>query len=80
MKLTRREFIKTNAIAATAAAAGINIPGASATMAQKKDVITSYSIHYTKLYDFATTMIYSAILCGIGAVIGKALSIRSVRS
>jgi len=29
---------------------------------------------------FATTMIYSAILCGIGAVIGKALSIRSVRS
>jgi nitrate reductase NapA len=30
MKLTRRDFIKTNAIAATAAAAGITIPGLSA--------------------------------------------------
>ena len=42
MKLTRREFIKTNAIAATAAAAGITIPGANtamATAAQSMDEI-----------------------------------------
>jgi len=42
MKLTRREFIKTQAIAATAAAAGISIPGADtvlAAAAQSKDEI-----------------------------------------
>ena len=33
MKQTRREFIKTNAVAATAAAAGITIPGVSAAAA-----------------------------------------------
>jgi len=39
MKLTRREFIKTNAIAATATAAGITIPGVSEALAQSKDTI-----------------------------------------
>jgi nitrate reductase (cytochrome) len=34
MKLNRRNFIKTNAIAATAAAAGITIPGISAAVAK----------------------------------------------
>jgi phosphoglycerol transferase MdoB-like AlkP superfamily enzyme len=29
---------------------------------------------------FTTTMIYSGILCGVGAVIGQALSDRSIRS
>ena len=33
MKLSRRDFIKTNAIAATATAAGITIPGIDAAMA-----------------------------------------------
>ena len=36
MKQSRREFIKTNAIAATAAAAGITIPGVQA-IAQNAD-------------------------------------------
>jgi len=39
MKLSRREFIKTNAIAATAAAAGITIPGINTAMAAGKDDI-----------------------------------------
>ena len=34
MKQTRREFIKSNAIAATAAAAGITIPGVQAVAAE----------------------------------------------
>jgi nitrate reductase NapA len=39
MKQTRREFIKTNAVAATAAAAGITIPGVQAVAAEKdKDI------------------------------------------
>jgi nitrate reductase NapA len=39
MKQTRRDFIKTNAIAATAAAAGITIPGVQAVAAEKdKDI------------------------------------------
>ena len=37
MKLNRRNFIKTNAIAATAAAAGITIPGISAAVAKGGD-------------------------------------------
>ena len=39
MGLSRREFIKINAIASTAAAAGITIPGVSTAVTQKKDVI-----------------------------------------
>ena len=39
MKLTRRDFIKTNAIAATAAAAGITIPGVSEALAESEDTI-----------------------------------------
>ena len=39
MGLSRREFIKINAIASTAAAAGIAIPGVSSALTQKKDVI-----------------------------------------
>ena len=39
MKLTRRDFIKTNAIAATAAAAGVTIPGVSEALAKSKDTI-----------------------------------------
>jgi nitrate reductase NapA len=39
MKLTRREFVKTNAIAATAAAAGITIPGIKAAYEKSDDVI-----------------------------------------
>ena len=37
MKQTRREFIKTNAIAATAAAAGVTIPGVKEALAEEKD-------------------------------------------
>ena len=37
MKLTRRDFIKTNAIAATATAAGITIPGVKEALAKVKD-------------------------------------------
>lgn len=37
MKISRRDFIKTNAIAATASAAGITLPGIS--MAMNKDAI-----------------------------------------
>ena len=37
MKLSRRDFIKTNAIAATAAAAGITIPGIKSAVAQNAD-------------------------------------------
>jgi nitrate reductase NapA len=36
MSLTRREFIRTNAIAATAAAAGVTIPGVKEALAQAK--------------------------------------------
>ena len=39
MKLSRRNFIKTNAIAATAAAAGITIPGVNQALASTKDDI-----------------------------------------
>ena len=39
MKLSRREFIKTNAIAATAAAAGVTIPGVNEALAAGKDTI-----------------------------------------
>ncbi|HHJ16177.1 MAG TPA: nitrate reductase catalytic subunit NapA [Gammaproteobacteria bacterium] len=39
MKLTRREFIKTNAVAATAAAAGVTIPGVSEALSKSKDTI-----------------------------------------
>jgi nitrate reductase NapA len=39
MKLTRRDFIKTNAIAATATAAGITIPGIKEALAKTKDDI-----------------------------------------
>ncbi|MCW9012158.1 MAG: nitrate reductase catalytic subunit NapA [Gammaproteobacteria bacterium] len=39
MKLTRRDFVKTNAIAATAAAAGVTIPGIKEAMAQGSDNI-----------------------------------------
>ena len=39
MKLSRRAFIKTNAVAATAAAAGITIPGIKNVMAKQRDVI-----------------------------------------
>ena len=39
MKLSRRNFIKTNAIAATAAAAGITIPGVNQALASSKDDI-----------------------------------------
>lgn len=39
MKLTRRNFIKSNAIAATAAAAGITIPGIKTALAKTKDDI-----------------------------------------
>ncbi len=39
MKLTRREFIKTNAIAATATAAGVTIPGVKEALAKSKDTI-----------------------------------------
>jgi nitrate reductase NapA len=37
MKQTRRDFIKSNAVAATAAAAGITIPGAQAFAASEDD-------------------------------------------
>jgi len=39
MKLSRRDFIKTNAVAATAAAAGITIPGVDSALAASKDDI-----------------------------------------
>ena len=39
MKLTRREFVKANAIAATATAAGISLPGLQGALAQTKDDI-----------------------------------------
>ncbi len=39
MKLTRREFIKTNAVAATATAAGVTIPGVKEALAAKRDII-----------------------------------------
>ena len=39
MKLTRRDFVKTNAIAATAAVAGITIPGMNEALAKGKDDI-----------------------------------------
>jgi len=39
MKLTRRDFVKTNAIAATAAAAGITIPGIDSAFAKSDDKI-----------------------------------------
>ena len=39
MKLTRRDFIKSNAIAATATAAGITIPGVKEALANSKDDI-----------------------------------------
>jgi len=39
MKLSRRDFIKTNAIAATATAAGITIPGIGTALAASKDDI-----------------------------------------
>ncbi len=39
MTITRRDFIKSNAIAATAAAAGITVPAANAVLAKSKDVI-----------------------------------------
>ena len=39
MKLSRRNFIKSNAIAATAAAAGITIPGINQALAKTKDKI-----------------------------------------
>ncbi len=39
MKLSRREFIKNNAVAATAAAAGITIPGINTALATSKDDI-----------------------------------------
>ncbi len=39
MKLTRRDFIKTNAIAATAAAAGVTVPGVSEALTRSKDAI-----------------------------------------
>ena len=39
MKLTRRDFVKTNAIAATAAAAGITLPGLQGALAQGSDAI-----------------------------------------
>jgi nitrate reductase NapA len=39
IKLTRREFVKTNAIAATATTAGITIPGIQAAFAKSDDVI-----------------------------------------
>ncbi|MDH5711438.1 MAG: nitrate reductase catalytic subunit NapA [Gammaproteobacteria bacterium] len=39
MKLTRRDFMKSNAIAATAAAAGITIPGVKEALAKSKDSI-----------------------------------------
>ena len=39
MKLTRRDFVKTNAIAATATAAGVTIPGIKEAMAQGADNI-----------------------------------------
>ena len=39
MKLTRRDFVKNNAIAATAAVAGVTIPGVSEALAKGKDDI-----------------------------------------
>jgi nitrate reductase NapA len=39
MKLSRRDFIKTNAIAATATAAGITIPGVDRALAESRDTI-----------------------------------------
>lgn len=39
MKLTRRDFIKSNAIAATATAAGITVPGVKEALAKSKDSI-----------------------------------------
>ena len=39
MKLTRRDFMKSNAIAATATAAGITIPGVKEALAKSKDSI-----------------------------------------
>ncbi len=38
MKLTRRDFIKTNALAATAAAAGISLPGVQQVLAAEDDL------------------------------------------
>ena len=40
MKLTRREFIKNNAIAATAAAAGVTLPGVQQALACEFNSIT----------------------------------------
>ena len=39
MKLNRRDFIKTNAVAATAAAAGVTIPGINPVLAKGPDDI-----------------------------------------
>ena len=39
MKLTRRDFIKTNAVAAAAASAGIAVPGIAAAQAKDADGI-----------------------------------------
>jgi len=39
MKLTRRAFIKANAVAATATVAGVTIPGVNEVLAQSRDVI-----------------------------------------
>ena len=39
MKLNRRDFIKTNAIAATAAAVGVTIPGMNQALAKGPDDI-----------------------------------------
>ncbi len=39
MKMTRRDFVKNNAIAATATAAGITIPGIKTTLAASTDKI-----------------------------------------
>ena len=41
MKLTRRDFIKSNAIAATATAAGITIPGVKEVLAKSNNVQTN---------------------------------------
>ena len=39
MKMTRREFVKNNAIAATATAAGVTIPGIKGVLAASEDKI-----------------------------------------
>ena len=39
MKMTRRDFVKSNAIAATAAAAGVTIPGMKQALARGEDDI-----------------------------------------